>query len=164
MQLYTLDAVVRLVTQAAGASARRGGDAGVPHLMAPACVRRFRDGRACPVHAAARLRCVSLGNIEAEPERARLLTVHRYNTVHDGAATRPAAPSRWCSTPASTRSASALTLPACRPRRHRRSGRMPAKLMRQPRDYVLNYLRSADHLRNNVRRRCSVLTAKNNEA
>jgi hypothetical protein len=30
-----------------------------------------------------------LGNIEAEPERALMLTVRRYNTVQDGAATRP---------------------------------------------------------------------------
>ena len=36
--------------------------------------------------------CVSLGDVEAEPERAPPLTVRRYDTVQDGAATRLAAP------------------------------------------------------------------------
>ena len=80
-----LDAVGRLVTQAAGASARcGGGQAPRCRRAAPACVRRFCDGRACPVHAVAPLRCESLGDVEAEPERALLLTVRRYNTVQDG--------------------------------------------------------------------------------
>ena len=66
-------------------------------------------GRACVVHAAARLRRVSVGDVEAEPEqRPLLLTVRRYNTVQDGAATRLAAPSRWRSTRVSSRSASPL--------------------------------------------------------
>jgi hypothetical protein len=70
-QCTILDAVSRSVTQAAGACARGGG----------------------PVHAAARLRCASLGDVEAEPERALLLTVRRCNTVQDDAAHRYSAPS-----------------------------------------------------------------------
>jgi hypothetical protein len=56
---------------------------------------------------------VSLGNIEAEPERALLLTVRRYNTVQDGWRGHPAGHAEQVAlTPASTRSASPLTLPA----------------------------------------------------
>lgn len=148
-----LDAVGRLVTQAAGASARGGsGQAPRCRRTAPARVRRFCAGRACPVHAAARLRCVSLGDVEAEPERALLLTVRRYDTVQDGAATRLAAQAggtrRALQPGALVRSLYLRAVPASPPPPAIEA--QPAKLMRQPPDCVLDYPWPADYRRNNV--------------
>jgi len=76
--------------------------------MIPACILRFLAGGACPGHAAARLRCVSLGDVEAEPERALLQTVRRYNTVQDCAAHRYSAMRRHRGWPTASWTISAL--------------------------------------------------------
>jgi hypothetical protein len=95
---------------------------------------------------------VSLGDVEAEPERALLLTVRRYDTVQDGAATRLAAQAggtrRALQPGALVRSLYLRALPASPPPPAIEA--QPAKLMRQPPDCVLDYPWPADYRRNNV--------------